>query len=79
MDYHLNVRDEVRIFYVLVHANLVIINFLKQKMLMGKNIKLFLIFYGFGSWLEYYILQDAAYCLFCYHFKVEYGDQWMPP
>ena len=32
-------------------------------------------FNEFGSWLEYSIEKDAAFCLFCYLFKDENGDQ----
>ncbi|KAI8568852.1 hypothetical protein RHMOL_Rhmol02G0232500 [Rhododendron molle] len=29
----------------------------------------------YGSWLEYSISKDAAFCLYCYLFKIEIGDQ----
>ncbi|ESR50288.1 hypothetical protein CICLE_v10033576mg, partial [Citrus x clementina] len=32
-------------------------------------------FKEFGSWLEYSIKEESAYCLFCYLFKEDNGDQ----
>ncbi|XP_076960866.1 uncharacterized protein LOC143637336 [Bidens hawaiensis] len=29
---------------------------------------------GFGSWLEYSVSTDLAYCLYCYLFKEQYGN-----
>ncbi|XP_076927813.1 uncharacterized protein LOC143591512 [Bidens hawaiensis] len=29
---------------------------------------------GFGSWLEYSVSTDRAYCLYCYLFKEQYGN-----
>ncbi|XP_022847505.1 zinc finger MYM-type protein 1-like [Olea europaea var. sylvestris] len=76
LDYNANIRDEARRAYMLKglcqpqdH------NFPKQQF--GVTIRRFnrSWFKEFGSWLEYSVEKDAAYCLYCYLFKTSFGKQ----
>ncbi|XP_057495678.1 uncharacterized protein LOC130780676 [Actinidia eriantha] len=76
IDYDHNIRDQVRRAYLLKgpcqpqnH------NFPQRKF--GQSLRRFNTswFNEFGSWLEYSISKDAAFCLCCYLFKVDTGDQ----
>ena len=75
-DYNPNIREQVCRAYLLKgpcqprnH------NFLQKRF--GNLLRRFnpLWFDKFGSWLEYSISKDAAFCLSCYLFKPEIGDQ----
>ncbi|XP_022893931.1 zinc finger MYM-type protein 1-like [Olea europaea var. sylvestris] len=76
LDYNANIRDEVRRAYMLMgpcqpqdH------NFPKRQF--GVTIRRFnpSWFKEFGSWLEYSVEKDAAYCLYCYLFRTSSGKQ----
>ena len=74
--YSLNIQDQVRRAYLQrgpvqpKNHNFKLLDFGNKKRQFGSN------WFGkFGSWLEYSIEKDAAFCLFCYLFKEEIGNK----
>lgn len=76
MDYDPNIREQVRRAYLLKGPCQPRNHQFPQRNFSGFlrrfNSKWF---DEYGSWLEYSISKDAAFCLYCYLFKTEIGDQ----
>ncbi|PIA27274.1 hypothetical protein AQUCO_08100010v1 [Aquilegia coerulea] len=75
-DYHPNERDLIRRAYLLQGPCQPKNHTFPQK-LMGKyNRKFKKEWFGrFGSWLEYSIKKDAVFCLYCFLFRLDRGNQ----
>ncbi|KAL4611456.1 hypothetical protein ACB092_08G124600 [Castanea dentata] len=75
-NYHPNERDQIRRHYLQSkHCQPVDHDFPQSQF--GKTKRRFnpVWFKDYPSWLEYSITKDAAYCLFCYLFRPDTGDQ----
>ncbi|GAV66288.1 Dimer_Tnp_hAT domain-containing protein/DUF4371 domain-containing protein [Cephalotus follicularis] len=75
-DYHPDERDEVRRFY-LQNGPCQPCNHKFPPRNFGKEYRRFnpAWFSEYSDWLEYSVTKDAAYCLYCYLFKLHVGNQ----
>ena len=75
-DYHSNERDQIRRHYLQNKYCQPIDHDFPQSQF-GKTKRQFNPFWfkEYASWLEYGITKDAAYCLYCYLFRPDIGDQ----
>ena len=76
MDYDSNIREQVRRAYLLKGPCQPRNHNFAQRDFSGYLRKFNPSWFDeYGSWLEYSISKDAAFCLCCYLFKHEMGDQ----
>ena len=75
-NYHANERDQIRRHYLQNKACQPVNHDFPQSQF-GKTKRRFnpVWFKEFPGWLEYSITKDAAYCLYCYLFRPDTGDQ----
>lgn len=75
-NYHPNERDQIRRHYLQNKPCQPVDHDFPQSQF-GKTKRRFnpVWFKDYPSWLEYSITKDAAYCLFCYLFRPDTGDQ----
>jgi hypothetical protein len=74
-DYHPSDRDQIRRVYLQIGACQPFEHDLPKKEI-GKTMRCFnLAWFKEYKCLEYSVLKDAAYCLYCYLFKPDIGNQ----
>ena len=75
-NYHANERDQIRRHYLQNKACQPVNHGFPQSQF-GKTKRRFnpVWFKEFPNWLEYSITKDAAYCLYCFLFQPDTGDQ----
>ena len=75
-NYHSNERDQIRRYYLQNKPYQLVDHDFPQSQF-GKTKRRFNLvwFKEFLGWLEYSITKDAAYCLYCYLFRLDTGDQ----
>ncbi|XP_052181936.1 uncharacterized protein LOC127794728 [Diospyros lotus] len=77
LDYDVNIRDQVRIAYMQKGPCQPLDHDFPYRPFGQTQTRRFnpAWFKEFGSWLEYSVLKDAAFCLYCYLFKTSVGKQ----